>query len=172
MSSGPLQLLVIGFDKLRLDGSIVAVLAPLAAQRLIRLIDVLGIHKDREGAIWSIGSSDLAAVEAIQAGDEFGLPGRAIRALIGLAAAAEYSAAAAVKRQTFGLTPENILEIAERMPAGSDALLMLVEHTWLIPLRDAFQAQDGSWIADDFLSLESIRGIDAALAVTGRCISQ
>ena len=41
---------------------------------------------------------------------------------------------------------------------------MMVEHTWLIPLRNAIRAQGGIMIANDFLNMESLISIGAELA--------
>ena len=165
MALGPLQLVVIGFDHPALDGSILAELTAVRAQGFIRLVDALGVHKDDEGAIWSVEVSDLAADEAM-------LAGAAIGALIGLGAAgaegAEVDATegtlAAAKHSTFGIAPEHILTIADQIPTGGAALLMLVEHTWLIPLRNAICARGGIFIANDFLSQASLLSIGAELA--------
>ena len=42
---------------------------------------------------------------------------------------------------------------------------MLIEHTWLIPLRNAIRAQGGRFITHDFLSMEVLAGIGAELAM-------
>lgn len=165
MPPGPLQLLVIGFDKFSLDDSIAAGLADLHAQRLIRLVDVLAIHKDNQGAIWSCETNDLAVGESTLVDNTGSLAGAPLLAIIRLAAAAEYSASDATERDFCGLAPEDILKLTARMPAGSDALLMLVEHSWLLPLRDLLCAQGCTWITHDFLSAETLRGVEAELAM-------
>ena len=165
MALGPLQLVVIGFDNPALDGSILAELTAVREQGFIRLVDALGVHKDSEGAILSIEVSDLNADEAI-------LAGAAIGALIGLGAAGREGAAfgaiegalAAAERSTFGISPENILDIADQIPTGGAALIMMVEHTWLIPLRNAIRAQGGIMIPNDFLNMETLISIGAELA--------
>lgn len=165
MALGPLQLVVIGFDNPALDGSIVAELNAIRDRGFIRLVDALGVHKDDEGAIWSVEVSDLSDDEAM-------LAGAAIGALIGLGAGGEAGAEAgavegalaAMERSEFGISPEDILTIADQIPSGGAALLMLVEHTWLIPLRNAIRFQGGIFIANDFLSIEALIGIGAELA--------
>ena len=165
MALGPLQLVVIGFDQPTLDGSILAELTAVRAQGFIRLVDALGVHKDSEDAIWSVEMSDLDEEEAT-------LAGAAIGALIGLGAAgaagaevgALEGARAAAARSAFGISPEHILTIADQIPTGGAALLMLVEHTWLMPLRNAIRAQGGLLIANDFLSIEALLSIGAELA--------
>lgn len=43
--------------------------------------------------------------------------------------------------------------------------MMLIEHVWLMPLRDAIRAQKGRFLAHEFLSLEVLAGIGAELAM-------
>ena len=73
-------------------------------------------------------------------------------------------ARAAAERSTYGIAPEHILTIADQIPTGGAALLILVEHTWLLPLHNAIRAQGGMLIANDFLSQESLLSIGAELA--------
>ena len=56
MALGPLQLVVIGFDRPTPDGSILAELTAVRTQGFIRLVDALGVHKDSKGAVWSVAS--------------------------------------------------------------------------------------------------------------------
>ena len=44
---------------------------------------------------------------------------------------------------------------------------MLVEHTWLIPLRDAIRTQGGIFYAQEFLSPETLSAIGNELALWG-----
>jgi uncharacterized membrane protein len=165
MALGPLQLAVIGFDAPALDGSFLGELAAVRAQGLVRLIDALGVQKDNEGAIWSVEVSDLPEEEAILAGAAIGaLIGQGVASAERAGMGATEAALAATERGALGISPENILTIADRIPTGGAALLMLVEHTWLIPLRDVIYAQGGVFIANDFLSTESLIGIGAELA--------
>ncbi len=160
MALGPLQLVVIGFDTLALDGSLLHELAAVRSPGCIRLIDFLAVQKDNEGAIWSADVNDLP-------NEMTNLAGAAISALIGQwVASAEDIGMGTIEagRGVLGISPENILTIADRIPVGGAALLVLVEHTWLIPLRDAIRAQGGVFIANDFLGTESLIGIGAELA--------
>jgi len=166
MEFGPLQLVVVGFDSPSLDGSVLGELEGLRAQGMIRLVDVLGVHKDEEGAVWSLEMSDLTDEQAL-------LAGAAIGALIGLGAGGEGKAAegavegmlAFSERRELGVSPEDVMHIADHIPTGGAALLMLVEHRWLIPLRDAIRAQGGVFLAHDFLSVESLIGLGEVLAL-------
>ncbi len=86
MELGPLQLVAVGFDSPSMDGSVLGELAAIRAQGMVRLVDALGVHKDEEGAVWSLEMSDLTDEQALFAG-------AAIGALIGLGAGGESGAA-------------------------------------------------------------------------------
>jgi uncharacterized membrane protein len=166
MSLGPHKLIVIGFESPEPDGSVVAELNAIREQGFIRLVDALGVYKDEVGSVWSAQVSDLDEDEAI-------LAGAAIGALMGLGAAgaegAQVGALAGAERAAevyeFGLDAEDILAIADQIPVGGAALLMLVEHRWLIPLRDAIRAQGGIVFAQEFLSPETLTAIGGELAL-------
>jgi uncharacterized membrane protein len=159
-------MIVIGFDAPEPDGSVLAELRAIREQGFIRLVDALGVMKDEEGSVWSVEVSDLEEEEVV-------LAGAAIGALLGAGAVglegAEMGALAGAERAAevyeFGLDVEDILAVAGQIPPGGAALLMLVEHTWLIPLRDAIRAQGGIVYAQEFLSPETLTAIGNELAL-------
>lgn len=51
----------------------------------------------------------------------------------------------------FGITRDQILEIADLIPRSSQALLLLVEHRWALNLKDAIGA-GGSVLASGFVT--------------------
>jgi hypothetical protein len=116
--------------------------------------------------VWSAEVSDLEEDEAL-------LAGAAIGALLGAGAAgvegAEVGALVGAERAAevyeFGLDVEDILAVADQIPPGGAALLMLVEHRWLIPLRDAVRAQGGIIYAQEFLSPETLTAIGGELTL-------
>lgn len=166
MALGPLQLVVVAFDQPKLDGSILAELDAVRQQGFIRLVDALAVYKDAEGAVYSAQVSDLYEEEAM-------LAGAAIGAMIGLgeggAEGARAGAIAGAERAAevyeFGMDPEQVASIADQIPPGGAALLMLVEHTWLTPLRNVIRAQGGVFITHEFLSMEVLSEIGAELAM-------
>lgn len=164
MALGPLQFVVIGFDGPSFDGFIIDELAAVRTQGFVRLVDALGVHKDDEGAVWSIEIDNLAE-------DVTHLTGAAIGALLGLGAGyGDFDQLGVIDGTTttpeysaFGIPPGNIAFIADQIPIGGAALLMLVEHIWLVPLRDAIRIQGGILIADEFLNAETMLCIGAEL---------
>jgi uncharacterized membrane protein len=160
-----MQFIVISFDEPDFDGSIIRAINDVRNKGLIRLVDALAIVKDDEGDITTLQVSDLSAAEAA-------LAGAAIGGLIGLGTgdlefaktAADEGALSFIDNYEFGLLPEDIDAIAEEIPDGGAALIMLVEHPWLIPLRKAVRMQGGVILAQDFLSVETLLDIGDELA--------
>jgi uncharacterized membrane protein len=165
---GPLQLFVIGFTDPQLDGSIVAALEDASDAGLIRVVDFLGVYKDEDGNVLAAEGSELTEDEAASYGAWVG-------ALIGLGAGGEagaemgalVGAISAVDEYEYGLDEESLSSIAEDIPAGGAGLMMVVEHRWMIPVRDAMRAQGGILIAQDFLNPESLIAFGAQVALEG-----
>lgn len=159
---GPLQVLVVGFEEPRLDGSIVEELMAASDSGAIRVVDALGVYKSADGEISAAAMTELTEDEAMVYGAWVG-------ALIGLGAGGEegaeigavVGAMAAVDEYDYGLDEESIDSIAEDIPPGGGALLLVIEHTWAIPLRDALRASGGILVAQDFLSPELLISIGA-----------
>ena len=166
MEFGPLQLFVVGFTDPQLDGSILEALEDASNAGLIRVVDLLGVYKDEDGNVLAAEMSDLTEDEAISYGAWVG-------ALIGLgaggAAGAEMGAVvgavSAMDEYEYGLDEEALSTIAEDIPAGGAGLMLVVEHRWMIPLRDAMRAQGGILIAQDFLNPESLIAFGAKAAL-------
>ena len=165
MTIGPLQLMVIGFVDPALDGSVLASLEGASASGAIKIVDVLGVYKDEDGTVLAAQGSDLTEDEAMTYGAWVG-------ALIGLGAGgvdgAEVGAVAgaihAMDEYEYGIDPDGLATIAEDIPAGGAGMLLVIEHTWAIPFRDAVVNSGGIMIAQDFLSPETLVAIGAASA--------
>ncbi len=165
MDIGPLQLLAIGFVDPQLDGSILGELAEASDSGAIRIVDMLGVYKDENGDILAAEMTDLTEDEAITYGAWIG-------ALIGLGAGgaegAEMGALvggmAAADEYEYGLTAEDINALSEDIPRGGAAMLLVIEHRWAIPLRNALRASGGILLTQDFLSPEALIAAGAELA--------
>src|SRR5207248_11053713 len=118
----------------------------------IRVIDALAVHKDADGEIEVVHLSNLSKDEAIELGSKVG-------ALIGLGIEGEQGAeqgavlgaeAAADGVQVF--SDEQAWDVLEEIPNDSAAALILLEHHWAVPLRDAIARAGGFRISDGFIS--------------------
>ena len=154
MAIGPVQLIVLGFSNPDFHGEIIAELERLRASDMIRVIDSLVVYKDAGGELEVEHLSNLSQSEAIELGSKIG-------ALIGLgiegeegaeagavAGAEEVAAAGGVNV----FTEEEGWDVLEEIPNNSAAALILLEHHWAVPLRDAIARAGGFRISDGFIS--------------------
>jgi uncharacterized membrane protein len=152
MAIGPVQLIVLGFQHPDFHGEIIAELERLRESDTVRVIDALAVHKDADGEIEVAHLSNLSKDEAIELGSKVGaLIGLGIDGEDGLVAGAEAGAeAAAAGAGVF--SDEEAWDVLEEIPNDSAAALILLEHHWAVPLRDAIVRAGGFRISDGFIS--------------------
>jgi uncharacterized membrane protein len=153
MAIGPVQLIVLGFSHPNFHGEIIEELERLHDSGTVRVIDALAVYKDANGELEAEHLSNLSEAEAIEVGSKIG-------ALIGLGfegeegaeagAAAGGQEAAAEGIHVFGGAEE--WDVLEDIPNDSAAALILLEHHWAVPLRDAIARAGGFRLADGFIS--------------------
>jgi hypothetical protein len=158
MPLGPVQLLVVGFDRPDFSGEVLAELERLRESDAVRVLDLLVIHKDSDGVVRRLPRADLGAGEAEGAGSVVG-------ALIGLGAAdTEEVRATRVDGDGDQLpADEELWSLDEAIPSDSAAAIALVEHRWAIGTRDAIRAAGGAPIADAWIHSADL----AAAGLTG-----
>ena len=153
MAVGPVQLIVLGFPKPDFHGEIIAELERLRETDTVRVIDSLAVYKDADGALEVEHLSNLSQQEAIEVGTKIGaLIGLGIEGEEGMEAGAAAGAkeAAAEGINVFGGAEE--WDVLEDIPNDSAAALILLEHQWAVPLRDAIARAGGFRISDGFVS--------------------
>ena len=144
--SGPVQVLVVGFEEPSLSGEILVELTRLGEAGVVRLLDVLLVTRAEDGALETLppppgAGPDLGELTAafLQAENE------------------EVGAGAA------GSDP-NAWSLEEAVPPGGVAAVALIEHTWAQPLVGAIrraggQLFDETWLAPpDVELLERLAG--------------
>ena len=139
MAIGPVQLIVLGFNHPDFHGEVIAELERLRESDTIRVIDALAVYKDADGELEVEHLSNLTESEAIELGSKIG-------ALIGLGIEGEEGAEAgaiagaeevAAEGGVQVFTEEEGWDVLEDIPNDSAAALILIEHHWAVPLRDA-----------------------------------
>jgi len=153
MAIGPVQLIVLVFNHPDFHGEVIEELERLHDSGTVRVIDALAVYKDANGELEAEHLSNLSEEEAIEVGSKIG-------ALIGLGfegeegaeagAAAGAQEAAAEGINIFGGVDE--WDVLEDIPNDSAAALILLEHHWAVPLRDAIARAGGFRLADGFIS--------------------
>jgi uncharacterized membrane protein len=152
MAIGPVQLLVLGFKEPDFQGEIRAELDRLRDNDLVRVLDALAVRKDADGQVQTLHESQLSA-------DEQAAFGALIGGLIGLGAAGEEGfelgaerGAEAVAERGGLLDEEEAWDVVAEIPTDTAGLLVLLEHRWAIPLRDAIARAGGFRLASEFIS--------------------
>jgi len=116
VGAGPVEIVTIGFEKGKFDGSIIAELSKVVSAGTITLIDGVFVHKTGEH------SFEIAELtEDPEYGDLVGLVAR-VEGLI---------------------SDEDVDAVADDLPVGSAAAVLVFEHTWIIPVRDAIANAGG-----------------------------
>jgi uncharacterized membrane protein len=152
MAIGPVQLIVLGFEHPNFHGEIVAELERLRTSDTVRVVDALAVHKDAEGEIEVAHLSNLSRDDAIELGTEIGaLIGLGIEGEEGMVVGAEAGAEAAAEGATV-FSDEDAWDVIAEIPNDSAAALVLIEHQWAVPLRDAVARAGGFRISDGFIS--------------------
>jgi uncharacterized membrane protein len=154
MAIGPVQLIVLGFSHPQFHGEIIEELEKLRESDTIRVIDALAVYKDAEGEIAIEHLSNLTQDEAIELGTKIGaLIGLGIEGEEGMEAGAIAGAEAAAEGNGVHVfDDEDAWDVLEDIPDDSAAALILIEHHWAVPLRDAIARAGGFRLSDGFIS--------------------
>lgn len=128
--SGPVQVLVVGFDEPSFSGEVIAELSRLREAGVVRVVDVLLVRREADGTFNTLApppgvDPDLGRVAADILGGSDEPP----------AAGEAWS-------------------LADVVEPGSVAAIALIEHTWAGPLVDAISSAGGRPIAELWLSPE------------------
>ncbi len=152
MAIGPVQLIVLGFEHPDFHGEIIAELERLRESGTVSVIDALAVHKDAAGEVEVQHLSNLSKDEAIELGTVVGaLVGLGIEGEEGMVLGAEAGAEAATNGVSV-FSDEDAWDVLDDIPNDSAAALILLEHRWAIPLRDAIARAGGFRISDGFIS--------------------
>jgi uncharacterized membrane protein len=159
MAIGPVQLIVLGFNHPNFHGEIIEELERLRESDTVRVIDALAVHKDADGEMEVAHLSNLTDEEAVELGSKVGaLIGLGIEGEDGLEKGAEAGALAAADGVDV-FSDEQAWDVLEDIPNDSAAALLLIEHHWAVPLRDAIARAGGFRLSDGFISPLDLVGI-------------
>jgi uncharacterized membrane protein len=159
MAIGPVQLIVLGFRNPDFHGEIIAELERLKESGTVGVIDALAVYKDADGEVEAMHLSNLSTDEAIELGSKVGaLIGLGFEGEAGLEAGAVAGAEAAADGVSV-FSDEDAWDVLAEIPNDSAAALLLIEHHWAVPLRDAVVRAGGFRVSDGFISPLDLIGI-------------
>jgi uncharacterized membrane protein len=146
--TGPVQVLVVGFDQPKFTGEVLAEFVRLREAGIVRLVDLLLISRTKEGTIETVEAPEALAAD---------LGGLAAE-LLSQPEGAEDEAAVAE------LDPVATWSLADAVPAGGTAAVALIEHLWAAPLSEAIQRAGGTLLEETWLAREDRELLEALSA--------
>ena len=156
MAIGPVQLIGARLRRARVPRQILAELDRLKENDIVRVIDGLAVHKDAEGEVTVLKRTDLSDEE-----EPSPEPPSAHSSASASAAKRvqkpERSSAPKGRGGRQHLQGRGRPDVIEQILNDSAAAIILLEHRWAIPLRDAVVRTNGMPIADTFISARSRR---------------
>jgi uncharacterized membrane protein len=138
MTIGPLEFVVIGCKGNQFTSEIVPELNSIQEKGLIRVVDLFFVRKDINGTITVLEVHDL--------NDE------------------ELAAFDPIKEDLMGLlTPEDIVLLTEAIPPDTSAVIVLLEHAWLVKLTDGLNRAGAVLLAGGMVPQASMEQLEAEL---------
>jgi hypothetical protein len=147
--TGPVQVLVVGFDRFEFSGEVMAELDRLREAGTARLLDVLLVERAEDGTLETL---------PFPAGAPAGL-GSLAAGILGSPDADIPGAAEPVPGSTWSL--------ADAIPVGTVAAVALIEHLWATPLREAINRAGGAALEETWLDREDVRRLEGLIAEQG-----
>ena len=151
MAIGPVQLLAIGFYSPDFQGEALEELAKLRESNAVKVVDALVVYKNDIGDMAVLQSGNLNEDESVEFGAKVG-------ALVGLGAAGEDGFIAGAELGAIAgeegieiFSDDTALGLLEALPNDSAVALVLIEHHWAVPLRDAIWGAGGFNLASTFI---------------------
>jgi uncharacterized membrane protein len=162
--TGPVQVFVIGFDHFEASGQILAELRRVRKRGVIRLVDLLFVQKDGQGNISSsMHMTDLSEAERERLGAVAGgIIGLEMAGLAGAEAGAELGALQVAERD-YGLSEDQLRDLADSIPNGSAAAVMVIEHHWAAQLREALLDAGGTLLVQAMVGPDLLLSVGAEL---------
>jgi len=134
---GPVELLFVEFPGNQFTGEIIPALSELIDQGTIRVLDLVFVAKDGDGNAVGIELEELPG----ESKDAFGALVDELEALI---------------------SEEDVEDLAEALEPSSSAAIMLFEHTWAIPFRDAIVNSGGQLVVRLPITEEALAEVASA----------
>ena len=134
-----LEYIVIGVSDRQLKSALISELNAIQEAGKIRVVDLLFVSKSADGAVSMQEVSELVEEELAEYGDI------AVN-LMGL------------------LTAEDIKQLTDQIPSDTSAVVILIEHTWVIGLTEAVRKTGGMVFAAGMVSHDVLAHVSAELA--------
>ena len=160
---GPLQILVLGFDGNHFKGEIAPELSRLRREGIVRIVDLVLVRKDDNGAVAVVTASDLDWEEAVEFGEYAG----ALAGLLGddgEGGARGLMAGAAELMDGHLFSERDRFALERGLPPGWSAAMVLFEHLWAEPLLKAVWRAGGLELANEWIRPEQLIEVPEPIA--------
>lgn len=124
MALGPIEVLMVAFPENRFNGDILPELERLVEANTIAVVDGLFLSKDADGEVTFLEFSEVGASPEVD------------------------RLAALLDQVESLLSDEDVDEMAASLEPNSSAAILVFEHTWAKPFRDAIVAAGGQLAAN------------------------
>jgi uncharacterized membrane protein len=163
MAFGPIQIFAFGFPSTdRFEGRIAEELVKLSDAGIIRIIDALAVVADGD-EVEILRVSDLDDEQREALGAHIGsLIGLGAAGLEGFIAGAEAGAEMA-DEGGFGLVEDITEDLIDELPDGSAGVLLIIEHAWAVPFRDAVVDAGGILLANEWIGAQDLVSLGMAM---------
>jgi uncharacterized membrane protein len=163
MAFGPIQIFAFGFPSTAgFEGRIAEELIKLSDAGTIRIVDALAVIAEQD-EVDIIRVSDLDEAQREELGAEIG-------ALIGLGAngidgfvEGALAGEEVVAEGGLGIIEEITADLVDELPDDSAAMLLIIEHTWAVPLREAVVDAGGVLMANQWIGAADLIALGAAM---------
>jgi hypothetical protein len=146
--TGPVQVLVVGFDQPTFSGEVVAEFARLRDAGIVRLVDLLVVSRTEDGALETVEVSEGVASEL----------GALAAEVLAQPEGADAEADAAE------IDSASSWSLADAIPIGSTAAVALIEHLWAVPLSAAIQQAGGTLLEETWLAQPDVELLETLTA--------
>jgi uncharacterized membrane protein len=136
MAVGPVDVYIIGFPGNKFSGRIAPAILELVEDGTIRILDLLFIMKDADGAVTTVEAADLDEDGAAFLQIDITQPG--------------------------ALGSEDAEEVGDDLPANSSALLIAFENLWVGKVVDALRAADAVLIDSIRIPVDVVEAFEAS----------
>ena len=147
---GPVQVLVVGYERPAFSGEVLAEFTRLREAGIVRLVDLLLVSRAQDGAL-----------ETVAAPSELGADlGALAAALLGRSADE-----AAGRPETADADSADVTawSLADAVPPGSAAAVALIEHLWAGPLAAAVRRTGGQPLEETWLAPGDVAALEALI---------
>jgi uncharacterized membrane protein len=163
MPYGPIQIIAVGFPETdKFEGRIADEISRLSDAGIIRIVDLLAvIVEDDEVGI--LRATDLSDAQREQFGAQMGaLIGLGAAGIEGFIAGAEAGAEIA-DTGGIGIVEAVGADFIQNLPDDSAAMLLIIEHAWAVPLREAVVDAGGILMANQWIGAADLVALGAAM---------